>query len=70
MNPNIVWALLLLSGLAYEGYALASKAEGDTLSERTRAFFRVHTKPGRAIFLVGWSAFAVWFGVHILTSWV
>ena len=70
MNPNVVWGLLLAFGALYEAWGLLNKAPGDTLSERTRAWFRVREKPGRAVFLVGWSGFAVWFAVHIVTGWV
>ncbi|MCH0563723.1 MULTISPECIES: hypothetical protein [unclassified Streptomyces] len=39
----------------------------DTLSERTRAGFRVvRTRAGALVFAVAWSAFAVWFLVHII----
>ncbi|MEU0443809.1 hypothetical protein ABZ202_29455, partial [Streptomyces sp. NPDC006186] len=41
--------------------------DGNTLSERVRAWFRVHTRPGRAVFAVAWTGFATWFLVHILT---
>lgn len=71
MSPDVIWATILLAGLGYEGYALFNKAEGDTLSERTRDWFNVKTsKPGRAAFLVLWVAFAAWFLPHILTGQV
>lgn len=66
MDPNYVWGSLLGAGLLYEMWALISKREGDTLSERTRAWFRVSTRPGRIIFGVAWVSFAIWFLVHIL----
>lgn len=65
-EPDLVWGILLLTGFAYELYALLNKTPGDTLSERTRAWFRTHKQPGRAIFGVAWLGFAAWFFVHIL----
>ncbi|MFF3056370.1 hypothetical protein [Streptomyces sp. NPDC057909] len=61
-----LWGTLLLLGVAYEIYTLADAEHGDTLSERIRAWFRVHTRPGRALFTAGWSAFAIWFLAHIV----
>ncbi|MBW1598041.1 hypothetical protein [Streptomyces sp. JJ38] len=66
MTANLIWGGLLLAGLVYEFLALRSTRRGDTLSERVRAWFRVHTRPGRALFAVAWTGFAVWFLVHIL----
>ncbi|MFB6640241.1 hypothetical protein ACFCYF_23630 [Streptomyces chartreusis] len=65
MAANWIWVTLLALGLVYEFYALANGDPGDTLSERVRAVFRVHTRPGRAIFLVLWLSFAAWFAAHI-----
>ena len=65
--PDLVWANLLVLGLAYELFTLVDNEDGDTLSERVRAWFRVHTRPGRAIFALAWTGFATWFLVHILT---
>jgi len=62
----LVWTLLFI---AWESIALSNKRNGDTLSETTRWLFRVKTsKIGRTLFLLIWSAFAVWFAVHILTG--
>ncbi len=68
MDPNVVWGGLFAVGAAYEVYALFNKKVGDTLSERTRALFRVGTRPGRVIFTAAWCAFSVWFLRHILTE--
>ncbi|AWK09605.1 hypothetical protein DDQ41_12495 [Streptomyces spongiicola] len=65
-TPDLIWAALLALGAAYELLALADAEDGNTLSERVRAWFRVHTRPGRAIFAAAWTGFAVWFLVHIL----
>ncbi|MFD7832419.1 hypothetical protein [Streptomyces sp. MJM8645] len=68
MSADLVWGLLLGTGAAAEVYGLWSREAGDTLSERTRAWFRVRTKPGRAVFTVVWCGFSVWFLLHILTE--
>ena len=66
MNPNVVWGALLGAGLAYETYALVSKKHGDTLSERTRAWFHTNTRVGKLAFAITWLSFAAWYFVHIL----
>ena len=66
MNPNYVWGSILGAGFLYEAYALFSKKGGDTLSERTRAWFKTSTKPGKVIFGLAWVGFSLWFLVHIL----
>jgi len=61
LTSDLVWGGLFAVGAAYEAYTLRNKADGDTLSERTRSWFRVHTKPGRAVF-------TVWYLLHILNQ--
>jgi hypothetical protein len=68
INWNLVWVgWLALFGL-FEGLALADKKhDGDTLSERTRDWFRTEkSQTGRRVFAAGWVTFAAWFLVHIL----
>jgi hypothetical protein len=65
-SADIVWGGVLVTATAVEVYGLFNKKAGDTLSERTRVWFRVHTKLGRGLFAVGWVAFSAWFFVHIL----
>lgn len=68
MNPaDLIWGGILLAGLAYELHTLRNTRPGDTLSERVRSWFATHTRPGRALFALSWTAFAVWFLIHILT---
>ncbi|MFE2723915.1 hypothetical protein [Kitasatospora sp. NPDC059327] len=67
-TADLIWALVLGVGAVVEAYALCSRKLGDTLSERTRAWLHVRTKPGRALFTVGWCGFSVWFLLHILTE--
>ena len=66
-TPDRIWASLLVLGLAYELFALFDGQNGNTLSERVRAWFRVHTRLGRATFAIAWTGFAAWFLIHILT---
>lgn len=63
---DVVWGGILAVAALVETVALLNKRQGDTLSERTRAWLRVYTRPGRALFAVGWVGFAVWFFFHIL----
>lgn len=65
-SADFVWAGLLTAGAALEVYALKNKQPGDTLSESTRRWFRVNTPAGRWVFGISWTAFAVWYGLHIL----
>jgi hypothetical protein len=63
---DVVWGSLLVVGAVVEVWALRNARAGDTLSERTRVWFRVRTPFGRAVFAVAWVGFAAWFLVHIL----
>ena len=67
------WALwaagTLASFLALEIAAIRSRRKGDTLSEETRAFFKVRTSHGAVAFLAVLFGFAVWFAGHILLGW-
>lgn len=65
--PDVLWGGLLAAGALVEVWALRNATAGDTLSERVRAWFRTHTRPGRAVFAAGWVTFATWFLFHILT---
>lgn len=60
-----VWGGLLALGAVVEVIALRTPRKGDTLSERTRAWFRVRTPAGKAVFAAVWVGFASWFLVHI-----
>ncbi|MBX9392290.1 hypothetical protein K4749_01420 [Streptomyces sp. TRM72054] len=63
---DVVWGGLILAGAAFEVCALRNARQGDTLSESTRRWFRVHTKAGAIVFGVAWVGFSVWFLDHIL----
>lgn len=65
-SADLAWGGLLAVGAAFELWALVNHRQGDTLSERTRIWWRTHTRPGRALFLAAWSVFAVWFAFHIV----
>ncbi|MCX3064190.1 hypothetical protein [Streptomyces beihaiensis] len=62
-----MWGGLLAVGAVLEVWAIRNGRPGDTLSERTRAWFRVRTRAGAAVFVAAWCSFAAWFLVHILT---
>lgn len=64
--PTLVWVVWILLFALFETWALVSRKVGDTLSERTRAWFAVNTRRGRWIFGVGWLVFSGWFFWHIL----
>lgn len=64
-----IWATVFLTGLAFEARTIIDKRKGDTLTEKTRALFFVHTKLGRVIFAVTWIGFSTWFLGHILQWW-
>ena len=66
MNPNLIWiSWLVLFGIL-ETIGLVTKRREDTLSERTRAWFKTATPAGRIIFGVTWAAFSLWYFLHIL----
>ncbi|MER5223838.1 hypothetical protein [Streptomyces flaveus] len=67
-TPELIWADLLVLGLAYELFTLPDTEEGNTVSERVRAWFRIHTRPSRAIFAIGWTGFTVWFLMHVIAG--
>lgn len=66
-SADAVWGGLLVAGAAFETYAILNGRPGDTLSERTRAWFRVRTPLGALVFGVAWCGFAAWFLTHILS---
>jgi hypothetical protein len=64
---DLIWIGWLLAFAMFEGRALLDTREGDTLSERTREWFRTNKSPlGRQVFGWGWVAFSGWFLWHIL----
>lgn len=63
--PDAIWGVLLLTGAAYELFAIRNCLDGDTLSERLREWLRTRTRTGRAVFLAAWVVLALWFPLHI-----
>ena len=62
-----MWATLFGAGVAYEVHELrGDPLEAAPLSEVVRWASRVETPLGRAVFLIGWGAFAAWFANHIV----
>ena len=68
-HPDLTWLLWVGGFVILETIGLITKRNGDTLSERTRQWFRTNTRVGASIFGVSWVVFAVWFLVHILWGW-
>lgn len=61
-----LWVLWILAFAVVEGVAVVNDAQGDTLSEHFRLWFRTDTKLGRSIWLWFSGGFVVWFVVpHI-----
>lgn len=69
IDPNVTWGWWVLAFIALETLGLISRTNGDTLSERTRVWFRTDTRLGRSVFGISWAVFAIWFLVHILWGW-
>lgn len=65
-EADVIWASLFAAGTAVEVWALRNGREGDTLSERIRAWFRVDTRTGKVVFTVGWLYFSAWFLNHVI----
>jgi len=68
MDPNVAWGTILGTALAYELYGVFNQADGDTLSERTRAWFHTNTKSGKAVFVLAWLGLTAWFVPHIISG--
>lgn len=67
MSADFIWIVWLGLFVVLEGYGLVSKQDGDTLSERTREWFKTEkSAAGRRAFAVGWATFSGWFLWHIL----
>lgn len=68
MDWILALSALLLIGA--EGFAILNKTPGDTISERTRVYFRIkreaNSKAGAFIFIVFVSSVVGWFLVHIV----
>lgn len=67
---DIIWVTWLLYFAVAEAIGLASRRDGDTLSERVRVWFRTKSRAGHVGFLIAWTVFAIWFLVHILWGWI
>lgn len=67
MNPfDVIWAILALPPIIWEAYAIGNKTDGDTLSERTRVWWRTSTVPGKSMFSFAWVGFSAWLLIHII----
>lgn len=63
---DAMWVSWLGLFVVFEGHALLTESLGDTLSERTRDWFRTKTPAGRVGFIVFVLALGSWFIPHIL----
>lgn len=63
---DAMWVSWLGLFVVFEAHALLNETLGDTLSERTRDWFRTKTPAGRVGFIVFVLALASWFIPHIL----
>lgn len=63
---DAVWGGLILAGAGFEAYALRTARQEHTFSASTRRWFRVHTKAGTVVFVVGWVGFSAWYAHHIV----
>jgi len=66
-RPGLVWGGVLVAGLAAEAHALLAGHHDCTLSAITREVCRTEHPAGRAAFVAGSAALAVWFQYHIVT---
>lgn len=66
MDPNLTWGAILGTAFAYEMYGVFNKVDGDTLSERTRAWFHTKSTLGKIVFTASWLGLTVWFIPHII----
>jgi hypothetical protein len=66
-ESDFIWGGVFLVGAAVEVWALKNSIPGDTLSERTRKWFRVDTRTGKVVFTLGWLSFSAWFLNHVLS---
>jgi hypothetical protein len=65
----VTWAAITAAFAATEATALAKHDWDGTFTENVRKLFQIHTKVGRASFMLVWSAFSIWFFGHILEIW-
>lgn len=65
MTPTRTWAALFGVGVLYESWALATGRHEHTLSHCTREAARTHTRPGKALFALGWLALTAWWVPHV-----
>lgn len=52
--------------VGFEAYAIRNRVPGDTISERTRYYFRVKGKTGSFVFLTFLGTASAWFAAHVV----
>lgn len=68
-KSDLIWSALAATVLGYEIYTLRSEDRLDyTLTRTARRTFRTKHPLGKAVFVLGWSSFAVWLTTHIIEA--
>lgn len=67
-RPGLIWAGVIAAAVAAEAHALLEGHREHTLSAMTRQAFRTEHPVGKAAFILGTAALAVWFQWHIVGS--
>lgn len=62
---DVVYLAVFLAFLAFELWAIQNNEPGDTFTERTRFWFRTHTRLGVWLFLLVSGLFFAWWVAHI-----
>ncbi len=63
---DLVFGFAIVVWGVREYITIQNKVKGDTFSERTRHYFRIHTKTGAWVFLAAWGLLAAWYPAHII----
>jgi hypothetical protein len=69
VNPShsqIRWIGIIGLSLLLEAEGLRRQKREHTLSHATRTTFRTNSKPGKTIFIFGWTMLYWWFLKHVL----
>lgn len=67
-KSDLVWGAIAATVLGYEAYTIRSNKLDWTLTRTTRRAMHTDHPLGKAMFLMGWGAFSVWFARHIVES--
>jgi hypothetical protein len=67
-KSDVVWTAIAATVVGYEIWTLRSDKLDYTLTRTARRAFRTTHPVGKAMFLMGWGSFSVWFARHIVES--